>query len=70
MVSSPASPRRGDRVIVDWGLDTIEAEVQDVYSSGLGTRVVLRVPVLGPSGEELDHNVVTVPVASIQQVLS
>jgi hypothetical protein len=61
-------PLSGDRVSVDWGFDTIEGIVDSVYSSGLGVRVTVTVPVLGPLGEELDHMTVTLPADSVHQL--
>lgn len=68
MVNAQTIPRSGDRVAVDWGFDTIEGVVDSVYSSGLGVRVTVTVPVLGPLGEELDHMTVTLPADSIHQL--
>ena len=70
MVSSKSTLRPGDRVIVTWGLGTVEAEVEDVYESAGKVRAVLRVPVLGPAGEALDHMTVPMPVSEIQSVLA
>lgn len=61
---------RGDRVEIDWGLDTLEGVVEAVYETGIGTRVVVRVPILGPSGEELEQTTVTLPVEAIHGVLA
>jgi len=61
---------RGDRVEIGWGLDTVEATIEVIYESGIGTRVLVRVPILGPSGEELEQTTVTLPVEAIHGVLA
>lgn len=65
MVSVSATPRIGDRVLVPWGLDQVEADVVEVYRLGGFVRLRVRVPVLGPDGEELDGFVVGIPLKAL-----
>lgn len=64
-MSVSATPSIGDRVLVPWGLDEVEAEVVEVYRLGGSVRLRVRVPVLGPNGEELDDFVVGIPLAAL-----
>lgn len=61
-------PDVGDTVLVSWGRETVEAEVEEVY--GPSERRWLRVwmPVHGASGEVLERDLITVPLSSVQQV--
>lgn len=68
MVNALTLPRSGDHVAVDWGFDTLEGVVESIYRSGIGVRVTVTVPVLGPSGEELDRTTVTVPLETINSL--
>lgn len=45
------SPRVGDHVRVPWGLDTLDGVVEDVYETGAGPRVVIRILDPDASGE-------------------
>jgi hypothetical protein len=69
MVMDRSTLHTGDRVVVSWGLGTIEAEVEEVYGTAPHVHVLLTVPVLGPSGEALDHHTVSLPLWAIQRVL-
>lgn len=42
MVSEQDEPGVGDRVLVPWGLDEVEGEIVEVYSTGLGPRATVR----------------------------
>jgi hypothetical protein len=61
---------RGDRVIVTWGLDSVEGVIEGVYSSPRGSRVIVSVPVRGPSGQDLDRVTVTLPATAVEGVLA
>ena len=59
MVSKSGQPRVGDRVLVPWGLDEVLGEIVEVYSTGLGPRVRVRM-VDNPDGPT-----VTLPLDSV-----
>lgn len=61
-------PDVGDTVLVSWGRETVEAEVDEVY--GPPERRWLRVwmPVHGSSGEVLERSLIMVPLSSVQVV--
>lgn len=52
----------GEHVGYRLGADIVEAEVVEVR----GEHAVIRVPVLGPRGEPLDHVLTTVPVRRLK----
>jgi hypothetical protein len=63
-------PRRGDRVVVAWGLDDVDGVVVDIYGSGRAQRGMVRVQVLGPSGEEPgESTVIPVTLGAIEGIL-
>jgi hypothetical protein len=63
MVSSTlAFPEVGQTVVVDWGLDEVTGRVVEVYGAGPLARVRVELPILGPSGEELDSAIVSLPL--------
>jgi hypothetical protein len=53
----------GDHVRVPWGLDTLEGVVEDIYETGSGPRVVVRVAVPGSSE---DGETVTLPADTVE----
>ncbi len=63
MVSDDIFPRRGERVLVPWGLEEFLGEVVEVYSTGLGDRAVVRVVGANDLGAT-----VTVPADSLTPV--
>lgn len=68
---SRRGPRPGDRVLVNWGLDEVEGVVEDVYGLGSARRAVVRIPFLGPDGEELGESItVPVPLGAIESILT
>jgi hypothetical protein len=54
----------GDRVKVPWGLDTMDGVVEDVYETGAGPRVVIRIP--DPSTGE-SAETVTLPAEVVER---
>jgi primosomal protein N' len=57
-------PGVGDRVRVPWGLDEVDGTVVEVYDSGLGPRVVVRVLLEGVDPESAET--VTLPLSAIK----
>jgi hypothetical protein len=53
----------GDQVRVPWGLDILDGVVEDIYETGSGRRVVVRVAVPGASE---DDAIVTLPAEDVQ----
>jgi hypothetical protein len=53
----------GDRVRVPWGLDTVDGVVEDIYETGHGRRVVIRVTVPGASD---DGETLTLPADAVE----
>jgi len=62
VVSEQDEPGIGDRVLVPWGLDEVEGEIVEVYSTGLGPRATVRL--VG----EPDGPTVVVPLDSLVAV--
>lgn len=60
------APSVGQHLLVPWGLDEVDGEVVEVYELGGQTRVRVRVPILGPSDEELDSFVVALPLSAVR----
>lgn len=60
MVDDGEALRIGDQVLVPWGLDEMEGEISEIYSTGLGprARVIL--------GGELDGETVVLPLDSLR----
>lgn len=58
----------GDQVAVRWTFDTVDAVVEATYQTPRGVQVQVRVPVLGPAGEEIGDSSVTVPLEAIESV--
>jgi hypothetical protein len=53
--------KRGDRVTVPWGLDNVEGIVIDIYGPPGERHVLVRVPVMGSTGETLEVSEVSYP---------
>jgi hypothetical protein len=69
MVSPQAAlPVAGDLVEVTWGFDVVPATVLSVYNTARGPRVTVAVPLLGPDGEVLDENHVTLPIDAVRRL--
>lgn len=66
MVSRVRSPRAGDHVEVDWGLDTIVGLVEQVRHIGPRSHVLVLVDVLGPNDEVLEQQTVSVPAEAVR----
>lgn len=65
MVTSVRSPRPGDHVEIDWGLGTVLGVVEEVRRTGPRSHVLVRVDVLGPNGEVLQQQTVSVPAETV-----
>lgn len=59
MVSKPSQFRVGDRVLVPWGLDDVLGEIVEVYVTGLGPRVRVRMV------DDPDGPTITLPLDSV-----
>lgn len=55
----------GDRVDVPWGFGTIPGEIQELYGPPGHEYALVRVPIRGASGEELDSVLVTFLVTDL-----
>jgi primosomal protein N' len=53
--------KRGDRVMVPWGLDEVKGVVLDIYGPPGARHVLVRVPVMGSTGETLEETEVSYP---------
>lgn len=62
MVNGHWEPVVGDRVLVPWGLDEVEGEVVEVYGTGLGPRVKVRL------ADDAEGATVTLPLDSLSRV--
>lgn len=58
--------RVGDRVLVPWGLDTVQGIVMYAYGPPGHPSVMVRVPILGPRGETLDESVISFPGTALR----
>lgn len=59
-------PRVGDRVLVPWGFDEVEATVLDVHGPAGQPHLLLRVAVEGSQGEPLEELTVSFPASSVR----
>lgn len=64
MVKAVTALAIGSRVIVNFGMREVEGVIDDAYNGGSGQRYRVRVPLLGPQGEELGEDVSWVLPAS------
>jgi hypothetical protein len=58
-----ALPQLGQGVRVAWGLSSVEGEVIDLVPP---RHVVVRIPVRGASGEQIDSNTVRMPIDALE----
>lgn len=65
MVNRIRPPQPGDHVEIDWGLGTVVGHVEEVRHSGPRSHVLVRVDVLGPNGEILEQQTVSVPSETV-----
>lgn len=65
MVASSRSFVVGDRVKVDWGLDTADGVVRAVRPTGSRVHVLVEVDIPGPEGEVLATETVSVPAEAV-----
>ena len=68
MVTRAETLSAGDRVLVEWGLEEVEALVVTVYGSGSDRHVVVEVPYHDAQGGVLGYSTASVPVSHIRDV--
>lgn len=66
MVNRSRSPRAGDHVEVDRGTATVLGVVHDVRHVGHQVYALVLIDTLGPNGEVLDQQTVSVPANSLR----
>lgn len=60
----------GDRVTVPWGLYEVVGTVLQIYGPPGHHSVIVRVPVRGPSGEELGSDEISFPEDALHRAVA
>lgn len=63
-------PKQGNRVVVPWGVDGLMGVVKRVYGPPGARRVLVTVPIHGPSGETLEEATLSVSLRALDRARS